>query len=67
MSGLSPWLREILRCPVCRGVLEDAVAADGETGLRCAGQCGSTGERRFYPIRDGIPVMLADESRFERA
>ncbi len=67
MSGLSPWLREILRCPVCRGVLEDMTGAGGEPALQCAGQCSPEGEARVFPIRDGIPVLLADESRFERA
>lgn len=66
MSGLHPWLREILRCPLCRGSLEDAVGADGAPALACAGECCSTEQRRLFPIRDGIPVLLADESHIER-
>jgi uncharacterized protein YbaR (Trm112 family) len=45
------WLLELLVCPVDHGALDRK-----EPGLRCA-TCGRT-----YPIRGGIPVMLADES-----
>ena len=47
-------LLEILRCPVCKGVLYyDKAAAE----LICRG------DRLAYPIRDGIPVMLESEAR----
>ncbi len=47
-------LLEILACPV-----DHAPVTDATTHLVCTA-CG-----RRYPIRDGIPVMLADEA--ERA
>lgn len=48
---IDPKLLEILACPACRA----KVTLDGEK-LRCVG-CG-----RRYPVRDGIPVMLIEES-----
>ena len=42
-------LLELLRCPVCRGSVED----DGAT-LRCRG-CGAV-----FPVEDGMPRMLDD-------
>ena len=54
ISGVDPKLLEILVCPVTKGPLEyDAEAQElisREAGLA-------------YPIRDGIPIMLADEAR----
>ncbi len=51
--SLSNELFAILVCPVCKGALEQV--EDG-TGLVCRA-C-----RLRYPVRDGIPVMLADEA-----
>jgi uncharacterized protein YbaR (Trm112 family) len=51
---MDPKLLEILVCPVCKGPL-DYRKADKE--LVCK-PC-----RLAYAIRDGIPVMLADEAR----
>jgi len=48
---IDPRLLELLACPVCHA----AVDPRGDDGLACRG-CG-----RVYPIRDGIPVMLAEE------
>lgn len=46
-------LLNLLACPVCRGSL----AVEGETeGLACS-RCAVV-----YPVRDEIPVMLAEES-----
>jgi uncharacterized protein len=47
---------DILVCPVreCRKAL--VLAAD-ESSLRCTG-CG-----RVYPVRDGIPILLADQAQ----
>jgi hypothetical protein len=45
---------EILCCPSCRGTV--GLLPDGD-GLECV-SCG-----RIYPILDGIPVMLIEESR----
>ena len=49
-----PKLLEILVCPVTRGPLEYDREAQ-ELISRSAGLA--------YPIRDGIPIMLADEAR----
>lgn len=46
-------LLEILVCPDCHGSVRDL---PGDAGIECAA-CG-----RIYPIRDGIPVMLIEES-----
>lgn len=46
---------EILVCPVCRQGLS-LLEERGEQGLHCQ-NCD-----KVYPVRDGIPVMLADES-----
>jgi len=47
---------DILVCPVCKsrvGLVSD------ESGLQCV-SCG-----RVYPIRNEIPVMLAEEAKLE--
>lgn len=51
---VDPKLLEILVCPVTRGPLEYDREAQ-ELISRSAGLA--------YPIRDGIPIMLADEAR----
>ena len=43
----------ILVCPVCRKPLHPA---SDNSGYKCEA-C-----RRFYPVRDGIPVMLPEEA-----
>ncbi|WP_243544767.1 Trm112 family protein [Pseudodesulfovibrio tunisiensis] len=43
----------ILACPVCKGDLELLPAEDG---LKCEA-CGLV-----YPVRDEIPIMLADQA-----
>ncbi|HET7475560.1 MAG TPA: Trm112 family protein [Dermatophilaceae bacterium] len=55
---IEAWLREILRCPMCRGELTDA---QGEAGPEL--HCLADGCRRAYRIDDGIPVLLVDEAR----
>ncbi len=52
--GVDPKLLEILVCPVTKEPLEYDVEAQ-ELISRKAGLA--------YPIRDGIPIMLADEAR----
>lgn len=47
-------LLDILRCPVCKGVL---YYDRGAEELICRG------DRLAYPIRDDIPVMLDEEAR----
>jgi uncharacterized protein YbaR (Trm112 family) len=56
---LEPWVRAILRCPVTGAELVDGVGPDGQPELV------STDPDRplAYPVRDGIPVLLADEAR----
>ena len=53
---LTPDLLELLACPECKGKLALKPAGDG---LKCE-PC-----RRVYPIRDGIPVLLTEESVVE--
>lgn len=45
-------LLDVLACPVCK----TALAMKGDTALRC-NTC-----QRVYPIRDGIPILLEQES-----
>lgn len=47
-------LLEILVCPICKGPLRYDRA---QQELICQA------DKLAYPIRDGIPVMLADEAR----
>jgi uncharacterized protein len=49
-------LLEILACPACRAKV--ALKPD-ETALKCV-EC-----KRVYPIRDGIPAMIVEESTIE--
>lgn len=51
-EGIDPELLKILVCPACHGELEPRTDE-----LRCVG-CG-----RYYPVTDGIPVLLVDEAR----
>jgi uncharacterized protein YbaR (Trm112 family) len=57
--AIEPWLREILRCPMTKAELVDALDPHGEPELH-----STDAERPLaYPVRDGIPVLLADEAR----
>ena len=47
-------LLDILVCPLCKGPLSHDKAAQE---LICAA------DRLAYPIRDGIPIMWADDAR----
>ena len=47
-------LLRLLVCPSCKGPLRWRPATQE---LVC------TGERLGFPVRDGLPVMLADEAR----
>lgn len=53
-DGLDPKLLEILVCPVTRGPL----IYDAEAGELISKKAGLA-----YPIREGVPIMLADEAR----
>jgi hypothetical protein len=51
-------LLELLVCPVCKGPLELLRDAQGRPAeLACHA------DRLAFPVRDGIPVMLEQESR----
>ena len=52
--SLAPQLRDLLVCPLCKGKVEIR-EDDQEIWCRADGLA--------FPIRDGIPVMLADEAR----
>jgi len=55
---ISKDLLKILACPRCKGdlKLKEESATRGAEGLICD-KC-----KLFYPIRDGIPVMLIGEA-----
>lgn len=54
MQKVDAKLLEILVCPLTRGPLD----YDAEAQELISRQAGLA-----YPIRDGIPIMLADEAR----
>ena len=56
---LEPWLRDILRCPVTGAELVDGVGPDGSPELHST----DPDNPLAYPVRDGIPVLLADDAR----
>lgn len=58
-TELAPWVRGILRCPVTGAELVDAVGPDGGPELRSA----DPDRPLAYPVRDGVPVLLAAEAR----
>ena len=53
-TSVDPRLLEVLVCPVTRGVL---------TYDRQANELVSKGAKLAFPIRDGVPIMLAEEAR----
>ena len=53
-AGVDPKLLEILVCPITKEPLVYDAAAQ---------ELISKKARLAYPIRDGIPIMLADEAR----
>jgi len=53
-AGLDPRLLDLLVCPLTKGPLR----YDREHAELISEQAGLA-----YPIRDGIPIMLADEAR----
>lgn len=55
---VQPWLLEMLRCPVSGARLRLDAGTDGEQVL-----VSEADEPLIYPVRDGVPVLLADEAR----
>ncbi|NLI19916.1 MAG: hypothetical protein GX427_14080 [Actinomycetales bacterium] len=53
------WVREILRCPVTGAPLVDGVGPDGTPELVST----DPHNRLAYPVRGGIPILLASEAR----
>jgi uncharacterized protein YbaR (Trm112 family) len=52
--ALSRELLEVLACPKCKGEVRLNEKKDALICDRC---------KLFYPIRDGIPVMLIDQAK----
>lgn len=53
---IEPWARSLLRCPVTGGELVDGSGPDGAPRLE------SPSAGLAYPVRDGVPVLLAREA-----
>jgi len=53
-TSVDPRLLEVLVCPITRGAL---------TYDREANELVSKGAKLAFPIRDGVPIMLAEEAR----
>lgn len=53
-AGVDPWLLSILVCPVTRTPLRYDAEAE---------ELVSDAAKLAYPIRDGVPVLLAEEAR----
>lgn len=58
-ASIDPWVREVLRCPVSGAELVEGVAPDGGPELVST----APDNPLAYPVRGGIPVLLADEAR----
>jgi len=63
-AAIDPALLDILACPACRSALQ-VRTGENPPGGAASGElvCTNTDCRRAYPIRDGIPILLIDESR----
>lgn len=57
--ALSGWARSVLRCPVYGCELTDSVSPTGEPELLSSGGA----QVLAYPVRNGIPVLIADDAR----
>lgn len=56
------WMVDILVCPIDRVPLQSGRNSAGEEVLYCPVP-GQEGQVREYPVRDGIPVLLAEEAQ----
>jgi len=60
---IEPWVRDILRCPACGSKLAGGEQAGGElVGGAAELVCTSRACALAFPVVDGIPVLLVDQS-----
>lgn len=55
--AIDPWLLDLLRCPVTGSPLRLDQHAQGTVLVST-----DTANPLVYPVRDGVPVLLADEA-----
>lgn len=55
----APWVRQSLRCPVTGTELEMVRHSDGSAWLHNT----DTDRPLAYPVREGVPVLLADQAQ----
>lgn len=60
---LEPWLRQLLRCPACRGPLTDRVDETGAAFLDCAGACAAGAPPGDMGLGDGTGCPGAGQDR----
>ncbi|MCZ7559180.1 MAG: Trm112 family protein [Burkholderiaceae bacterium] len=56
-------LLEILVCPLCKGPLQHQRGGTSADGTPLEAELICRADRLAFPVRDDIPVMLADEAR----
>lgn len=56
---IEPWVRELLRCPVTGARLVEQVSPEGLLELVSTDPV----QPLAYPVRGGVPVLLADAAR----